>query len=76
VPKPSDVALTHAVYIRKMHRLLTTLYNLEIRQGVRVPQLQEYITSHTFLMQVGEILPAKVKSDWTDVLAKEETVLH
>jgi hypothetical protein len=29
-PKPTDDALTHATYVREMHRLLTTLYNLEI----------------------------------------------
>jgi hypothetical protein len=42
-PKVTDDALMHAIYIRKMHRLLTTLYNLKIRKGIRVPQLQEYI---------------------------------
>jgi Pao retrotransposon peptidase len=75
-PKATDDALTHAIYIREMHRLLTTLYNLEIRKGIRVPQLQEYITSHTFLLQIGEILPAKVKTDWTDSLAKEQAIIH
>jgi hypothetical protein len=75
-PKPTDDALTHATYVREMHRLLTTLYNLEIRKGVRVPQLQEYITSHSFLMQIGEVLPPKVKSDWADALAKQGTIVH
>jgi hypothetical protein len=75
-PKPTDEALTHATYVWEMHRLLTTLYNLEIRKGVRVPQLQEYITSHTFLLQVAEILPPKVKSDWADALAKQGTIVH
>jgi hypothetical protein len=43
---------------------------------VRVPQLQEYITSHTFLLQVAEILPPKVKSDWADALTKQGTIVH
>jgi hypothetical protein len=75
-PKPTDDALTHAIHTREVHRLLTTLYNLEISRGVCVPQLQEYITTHTFLMQIGEILPTKVENEWTDALAKEGTIIH
>jgi hypothetical protein len=75
-PKLNDDALTYATYVREMHRLLSTLYNLEVRRGVRVPQLQEYISSHTFLMQIGEVLPAKVKANWTEALAREGAILH
>jgi hypothetical protein len=75
-PKPTDDALTYSIYVRELHRLLLTLYNLEIRRGVHVPQLREFILSHTFLMQIGEVLPAKVKTDWTEVLARQGAILH
>jgi hypothetical protein len=76
VPRVGDSALTHANYVREMHRLLSTLYNLEIRRGVKVPQLRDYITSHTFILQVAELLPQKVKSDWTESLARDQTIIH
>jgi hypothetical protein len=54
-PKSTDDALTHARYVRDVHRLLSTC-NLKISKGVRVPQLQEYVTSHSFLMKISEVL--------------------
>jgi hypothetical protein len=41
IPKSTDDALTHASYVRDIHRLVFTLSKLEISKGVRVPQLQE-----------------------------------
>ena len=59
-PKSSDTAVNQSQYYRNVHRLLTTLFDLEIRKGVKVPQLQEHIAGHTFLTQLGEVLPYKV----------------
>ena len=53
-----------------------TLYDLEVRKGVKVPQLREFISSHTFLIQIGEILPSDVRKDWTDFLAGEGIITH
>ena len=59
-PKSSNTAVIQSQYYRNVHRLLTTLFDLEIRKGVKVPQLQEHIAGHTFLTQLGEVLPYKV----------------
>ena len=58
--KSSDTAVNQSQYYRNVHRLLTTLFDLEIRKGVKVPQLQEHIAGHTFLTQLREVLPYKV----------------
>ena len=59
-PKSSDTAVNQSQYYCNVHRLLTTLFDLEIRKGVKVPQLQEHIAGHTFLTQLREVLPYKV----------------
>jgi hypothetical protein len=33
VPRPTDDANVHATYVREIHRLLSTLYNLEVSRG-------------------------------------------
>jgi hypothetical protein len=76
VPRPTDDANVHATYVREIHRLLSTLYNLEVSRGVHVPQLWDHITSHTFLLQIAELLPIKVKSDWTESLARRQMIIH
>ena len=75
-PKSSDTAVNQSQYYRNVHRLQTTLFDLEIRKGVKVPQLQEHIAGHTFLTQLGEVLPFKVREEWTIALAKEGVILH
>ena len=75
-PKSDSDHSSQAQYLRNIHRHLTTLYNLEIRKGVKVPQLQEFISSHTFVMQIGEILPPEVRKDWTDSLADDGVITH
>jgi hypothetical protein len=42
VPRPTDNATAHVTYIREIHRLLSTLYNLKVSHGVRVPQLRNH----------------------------------
>jgi len=73
-PKSSDGPLQHSQYLRKIHKHLSTLFNLEISKGVKVPRLLEYIGSPSFLLQLGKILPCKIKDEWTSVLADKEVI--
>jgi hypothetical protein len=75
-PKSTDDALIHARYVRDIHRSLLTLTNLEISKGVPVPQLREYVSSHSFLLRISEVLPASVKMDWIDALAEQGVMVH
>jgi hypothetical protein len=75
-PKSTADALTHSSYVRDVHQLLSTLCYLEISKGICVPQLQEYVTSHSFLMQISEVLPTSVKMDWIDAHAEQGLMVH
>ena len=76
VPKSSDDSITQSRYLRLIHRHLITLFDLEVRQGVRVPGLREYISGNMFLMQVGEILPGKIQKEWTLSLAEKNLIMQ
>jgi hypothetical protein len=54
-----------------MHQRLTSLYNLEVRKGVLVSGLRDYVESNTFLTQLTEVLPPRIQEDWSLFLAEE-----
>jgi hypothetical protein len=49
----------HVTYIRDIHRHNTTLSILEIRMGVCVPELHDYIVVTGFLIQIAENFSGK-----------------
>ena len=75
-PRSDSDHLAQSLYLRSIHRHLTTLLNLEIRKGVPVPQMREFISSYTFIAQIVETLPHVVQDDWTEYLAEKEIIAH
>ena len=70
-PKSDDDLIGHSLHLRKIHQAITSLRELEIRKGARVPGLHEHMESNTFLMQVSEVLPKAIQLKWSKLLAKE-----
>ena len=70
-PKSDDDLVGQTLYYRKIHQAIASLRQLEIRNGVRVPRLQEHMESNTFLMQVAEVLPKSIQLKWSKILVKD-----
>ena len=68
-PKSADDVLGQARHYREIHRIVAKLFGLELRKGVPVPGVQEYVQSNAFLVQLSELLPAKIREKWAIYLA-------
>jgi hypothetical protein len=60
VPQESDICGS-AQYLRSVHKLLTSLTELEISKGVPVPKLQNYLGNNAFLSALIEVLPTYIQ---------------
>jgi hypothetical protein len=70
-PKGEDDLVGETLYYRKVHQAITSLRDLEIRKGVRVPGLIEHMETNTFLMQLTEVLPKCIQLKWGKMLVRE-----
>ena len=70
VPGESDLA-ENVRHLRAIHKLLSSLSELEISKGVPVPKLQDYLGSNAFLSALVQAIPSKVRWEFTKVLVKE-----
>ena len=68
-PKSHDDVLGHAHHYREIQRIVAKLFGLELRKGVPVPGVQEYVQSNAFLVQLSELLPPKIREKWAVYLA-------
>ena len=69
-PTSEDDLIGRAKYLREIHRTISKLYSLEIRKGVAVPDLQDYLEATTFLHQLLKVMPPDVQDEWCLHLAK------
>ena len=68
-PKSHDDVLGHAHHYREIQRIVAKLFGLELRKGVPVPGVQEYVQSNAFLVQLSKLLLAKIREKWAVYLA-------
>jgi hypothetical protein len=71
LPKTEDDLVGETLYYRRIHQAITSLRDLEIRKGVRVPGLLEHMESNTFLMQLTEVLPKCIQLKWGKMLVRQ-----
>jgi hypothetical protein len=69
-PNESDICGS-AQYLRSIHKLLTSLTELEIAKGVPVPKLQNYLGNNAFLSALIEVLPAYIQMKFFEDLVDE-----
>lgn len=70
-PKASDLP-GMVKYLRSIHRLLTSLSELEITKGVPVPKLQSHLASNAFLSSLVTVLPYRVRSELIKHLIRKD----
>ena len=70
VPPVSDITAT-IQYLRNIHRLLVSVFELEISKGVPVPKLQAYLGSNAFLTALVESVPPFIRQKFFKRLVRD-----